>query len=73
VRRGDLLFLLHTQSIPELIKYPCRAFFGVTLATHHLSLLNVEVNFSSQNNISLLPHQLINNFHPQEGRQILKY
>jgi hypothetical protein len=31
VRRGDLLFLLHTQSIPELIKYPCRAFFGVTL------------------------------------------
>jgi hypothetical protein len=55
MRRGDLLFLLHTQTIPELIKYPCRAFFGVTLATHHLSLLNVEVNFSSQTSLICYP------------------
>jgi hypothetical protein len=44
MRRGDLLFLLHTQSIPELI-----------LATHHLSLLNVEVNFSSQTSLICYP------------------
>ena len=62
-------------SIPELIKYPCRAFFGLTiLATSPITPPTSKSIFLHKHQLYFtLPHQLISNLQPQEGRQILKY